>query len=284
MLKKIKKAAFSSEDLYEGDLFVVMYDNNSIEVFEYYLDRMNPLREFCYEENLGFEFDWSVNYLAKQILAPYGEEILGLANEEYCIYKTSEGVIVAGYKKEGVTKELLRDIANDSNISYEDSWNTQQLGRKVIESLKTQVQDPEGILCPNIGKRELSENNSLIWAIEDIQRKLKAIQDEQKYTLRVLIELKRDIVQVVEDSLEYFEYSQMDTEDMLPELRLEVLDFVKTDYARTDDIEETIQYWDIQREGDDYKRVIETYNYRIEAPDSYGGSSITIYALEEIEE
>ena len=100
------------------DYIVAVYDNKSIDVYNRY------------------DNDWTTRQFGKKLIDAVGNDAKAIADDTYCVYIDANGSVICGSKYEGSTKEGLRTVANKYKIAYEDSWNTQQFGRKVIEALR----------------------------------------------------------------------------------------------------------------------------------------------------
>ena len=72
----------------------------------------------------------------KKLIDALGGGAPAIADETYCVYTDAKGTVICGSKFEGSTKEGLRTVAAKYKIKYDETWNTQQFGKKVIEALR----------------------------------------------------------------------------------------------------------------------------------------------------
>ena len=108
------------KELVATDLYIVaIYDNKSIDVYNRY-------------ENES----WNTRQFGKKIIDALGGGAPAIADETYCVYTDAKGTVICGSKFEGSTKEGLRTVAAKYKIKYDEAWNTQQFGKKVIEALR----------------------------------------------------------------------------------------------------------------------------------------------------
>lgn len=283
-IKKVKRIVFTTDSV-DGELeigddspFVVEYENGSIEVFSMKWETTLTLRELAEEANIPFEYDWSLEKFTKEIKKEVGEDTIGITVGDICVYLASaNGRAICGTKEEGTTKEALRDLADRNNIKYEESWNTQQLGRNLINALIEEqneeygkkVEPKERIVIPtNTGRKSLAENENFEMYVDGLLSTLEKIKKDQQYTLRELFYIESLANRSTKESLELFDYAEFDLEDTPEDLRLEIIDALYVDsfedvencWARVD---ETIY--------------LDTYNFHIE----YDGLTIKAYKLEE---
>lgn len=116
-----------------------------------------------------------------------------IANDHYIVYIDTNGSVICGRKTEGSTKGALRMIAQKYSIIYEEGWNTQQFGRKVIEHLlnaKTSTATKEEFLekIRKDIKEFLDKNSNLFFNERDFQVNLSSFLKEQHYYDYVFLE------------------------------------------------------------------------------------------------
>jgi len=117
------------------DYIVVRFENNSIDVYNRYGKAKEALREIAKEHLFEYNPDWNTRQFGKKLIDAIGSEAKAIVNDNYVVYIDTKGSIICGRKSQENTKEKLRMIVNKYSIPYEESWNTQQLGRKVIKHL-----------------------------------------------------------------------------------------------------------------------------------------------------
>ena len=129
MTKQIKQVATTEEYI------VVRYEDDSIGVYNRYGNTKAALREIAKEH--GFEYDpnWTTCQFGKKMIDGVGNGAPAIADNDYIVYIDANGTVICGRKTEGSAKGALRMIAEKYSITYEEGWNTQQFGRKVIEHL-----------------------------------------------------------------------------------------------------------------------------------------------------
>ena len=143
MTKQIKQVATTEEYI------VVRYEDDSIGVYNRYGNAKAALREIAIEH--GFEYDpsWTTRQFGKKMIDGVGNGAPAIADNDYIVYIDANGTVICGRKTEGSATGALRMIAEKYSITYEEGWNTQQFGRKVIEHLlrvKTSVATKEEFL------------------------------------------------------------------------------------------------------------------------------------------
>ena len=277
-IKKVKRIVFTDEFVDEGSPFVVEYENGSIEVFSMKWEATLTLRELAEEADIPFEYDWSLEKLTKAIKKEVGEDTIGITVGNICVYLASaNGRAICGIKEEGTTKEALRDLADRNSIKYEESWNTQQLGRNLINALIEEqneeygkkVEPKERIVIPtNTGRKSLAENENFEMYVDGLLSALEKIKKDQQYTLRELFYIESLANRSTKESLELFDYAEFDLEDTPEDLRLEITDALYVDSF--DDIENR---WERAEQA----VYLDTYNFHVE----YDGFSVKAYKFED---
>ena len=116
-----------------------------------------------------------------------------IANDHYIVYIDTNGSVICGRKTEGSTKGALRMIAEKYSIIYEEGWNTQQFGCKVIEhllSFKTSTATKEEFLekIRKDIKEFLDKDSKLFFNERDFQVNLSSFLREQHYYDNVFLE------------------------------------------------------------------------------------------------
>ena len=283
-IKKVKRIVFTTDSV-DGELeigddspFVVEYENGSIEVFSMKWETTLTLRELAEEANIPFEYDWSLEKFTKEIKKEVGEDTIGITVGDICVYLASaNGRAICGTKEEGTTKEALRDLADRNNIKYEESWNTQQLGRNLINALIEEqneeygkkVEPKERIVIPtNTGRKSLAENENFEMYVDGLLSTLEKIKKDQQYTLRELFYIESLANRSTKESLELFDYAEFDLEFTREDLSLVITDALYVDSF--DDIENR---WERAEQA----VYLDTYNFHVE----YDGFSVKAYKFEE---
>jgi len=187
MTKQIKQVATTEEYI------VVRYDDDSIGVYNRYGNTKGALREIA--EVQGFEYDptWTTRQFGKKLIDAVDNGAPAIANDHYIVYIDTNGSVICGRKTEGSTKGALRMIAQKYSIIYEEGWNTQQFGRKVIEHLlnaKTSTATKEEFLekIRKDIKEFLSKDSKLFFNERDFQVNLASFLREQHYYDNVFLE------------------------------------------------------------------------------------------------
>ena len=120
------------KELVATDLYIVaIYDNKSIDVYNRYENAKGALRQIADENNFKYDESWNTRQFGKKIIDALGGGAPAIADETYCVC-----TVICGSKFEGSTKEGLRTVAAKYKIKYDEAWNTQQFGKKVIEALR----------------------------------------------------------------------------------------------------------------------------------------------------
>lgn len=187
MTKQIKQVATTEEYI------VVRYEDDAISVYNRYGNTKGALREIA--EVQGFEYDptWTTRQFGKKLIDAVDNGAPAIANDHYIVYIDTNGSVICGRKTEGSTKGALRMIAQKYSIIYEEGWNTQQFGRKVIEHLlnaKTSTATKEEFLekIRKDIKEFLKKNNELFFNERDLQVNLASFLKEQHYYDNVFLE------------------------------------------------------------------------------------------------
>ena len=186
MAKQIKQVATTE------DYIVARYEDDSIGVYNRYGNTKGALREIA--EAQGFEYDptWTTRQFGKKLIDALGNGA-AIADNDYIVYIDANGTVICGRKTEGSAKGALRMIAQKYSIIYEEGWNTQQFGRKVIEHLlnaKTSTATKEEFLekIRKDIKEFLDKNSNLFFNERDFQVNLSSFLKEQHYYDNVFLE------------------------------------------------------------------------------------------------
>ena len=187
MTKQIKQVATTEEYI------VVRYEDDSIGVYNRYGNTKGALREIA--EAQGFEYDptWTTRQFGKKLIDALGNSAPAIVDNDYIVYIDANGTVICGRKIEGSTKGALRMIAEKYSIIYEEGWNTQQFGRKVIEhllSFKTSTATKEEFLekIRKDIKEFLDKDSKLFFNERDLQVNLASFLREQHYYDNVFLE------------------------------------------------------------------------------------------------
>ncbi|WP_454997722.1 hypothetical protein [Capnocytophaga granulosa] len=187
MTKQIKQVATTEEYI------VVRYEDDSIGVYNRYGNAKAALREIAIEH--GFEYDpsWTTRQFGKKMIDGVGNGAPAIADNDYIVYIDANGTVICGRKTEGSAKGALRMIAEKYSITYEEGWNTQQFGRKVIEhllSFKASTATKEEFLekIRKDIKEFLDKNSKLFFNERDFQVNLSSFLKEQHYYDYVFLE------------------------------------------------------------------------------------------------
>ncbi len=191
MTKQIKQVATTEEYI------VVRYEDDSIGVYNRYGNAKAALREIAKEH--GFEYDpnWTTRQFGKKMIDGVGNGAPAIADNDYIVYIDANGTVICGRKTEGSAKGALRMIAEKYSITYEEGWNTQQFGRKVIEhllSVKTSVATKEEFLekirkdIKEFLEKNNKKDNKLFFNERDFQVNLASFLREQHYYDNVFLE------------------------------------------------------------------------------------------------
>lgn len=187
MIKQIKQVATTE------DYIVAHYEDDSIGVYNRYGNAKEALREIA--EGHGFEYDpnWTTRQFGKKLIDALGDGVPAIVNDHYIVHIDANGTVICGRRTEGSTKGALRMIAEKYSITYEEGWNTQQFGRKVIEYLlnaKTSIATKEEFLekIRKDIKEFLAGNNQLFFNERDLQVNLASFLKEQHYYDNVFLE------------------------------------------------------------------------------------------------
>jgi len=122
-----------------------------------------------------------------------GNDAPAITDDHYIMYIDANGIVICGRKSEGSAKGALRMIAEKYSITYEEGWNTQRFGCKVIEhllSFKTSTATKEEFLekIRKDIKEFLKKNNELFFNERDLQVNLASFLKEQHYYDNVFLE------------------------------------------------------------------------------------------------
>ena len=177
------------------DYIVVRFENNSIDVYNRYGKAKEALREIAKEHLFEYNPDWNTHQFGKKLIDAIGSEAKAIVNDNYVVYIDTKGSIICGRKSQENTKEKLRMIVNKYSTPYEESWNTQQLGRKVIKHLlsakaDSTVQDKK--YFPQKIRKDIIEflekTSKLFYNERDLQMNLADFLKRQNYYDNVFLE------------------------------------------------------------------------------------------------
>ena len=177
------------------DYIVVRFENNSIDVYNRYGKAKEALCEIAKEHLFEYNPDWNTRQFGKKLIDAIGSEAKAIVNDNYVVYIDTKGSIICGRKSQENTKEKLRMIVNKYSTPYEESWNTQQLGRKVIKHLlsvkaDSTVQDKK--YFPQKIRKDIIEflekTSKLFYNERDLQMNLADFLKRQNYYDNVFLE------------------------------------------------------------------------------------------------
>lgn len=128
-VKKYKKGVATKTHI------VVIYDNNSIGVYDRFENTKEGLREVANQHDFDYDAGWNTRQFGKKLIDEFSGGANVVVGGDYCIYAEPSGTIVCGKAYEGSAKAGLREIAEECGFDYDPDWNTQQFGKKMYEAL-----------------------------------------------------------------------------------------------------------------------------------------------------
>lgn len=187
MTKQIKQVATTEEYI------VVRYEDDAISVYNRYGNTKGALREIAEAQSFEYDPTWTTRQFGKKLIDAVDNGAPAIANDHYIVYIDTNGSVICGRKTEGSTKGALRMIAEKYSIIYEEGWNTQQFGCKVIEhllSFKTSTATKEEFLekIRKDIKEFLDKDSKLFFNERDFQVNLSSFLREQHYYDNVFLE------------------------------------------------------------------------------------------------
>ncbi|MDE6265348.1 MAG: hypothetical protein K2M11_09430 [Paramuribaculum sp.] len=114
-----------------GEYIITEEDSGAIRVCQIYDNVLESLRQ-CAKE-VGFKADpnWNTQTFGKKIIDQYGDGSTAVIGE-YTISRDSSGHVDT-YRVFGNTIAVLRKIASQIGMEQQSTWNTRQLGNKLID-------------------------------------------------------------------------------------------------------------------------------------------------------
>ena len=187
MTKQIKQVATTEAYI------VVRYEDDAISVYNRYGNTKGALREIAEAQSFEYDPTWTTRQFGKKLIDAVDNGAPAIANDHYIVYIDTNGSVICGRKTEGSTKGALRMIAEKYSIIYEEGWNTQQFGCKVIEhllSFKTSTATKEEFLekIRKDIKEFLDKDSKLFFNERDFQVNLSSFLREQHYYDNVFLE------------------------------------------------------------------------------------------------
>lgn len=191
MPKQIKQVATTEEYI------VVRYEDDTISVYNRYGNTKGALREIAEAQSFEYDPTWTTRQFGKKLIDAVDNGAPAIANDHYIVYIDTNGTVICGRKTEGSAKGALRMIAEKYSIIYEEGWNTQQFGRKVIEHLlnaKTSTATKEEFLekirkdIKEFLEKNDKKDNKLFFNERHLQMNLASFLKEQNYYDNVFLE------------------------------------------------------------------------------------------------
>lgn len=121
-----KKSAIS------GEYIITVKANNSVEVFRIYDNVRGSLREAADAAGFKYDPDWNTRRFGLMFVKAYGQGTNQATIGEYTVTLRPSGAIET-YRIYSNTKGALREIAGEIGFNYDESWNTQQFGSKLVD-------------------------------------------------------------------------------------------------------------------------------------------------------
>ena len=121
-----KKSAIS------GEYIITVKANNSVEVFRIYDNVRGSLREAAEAAGFKYDPDWNTRRFGLMLVKAYGQGTNQATIGEYTVTLRPSGAIET-YRIYSNTKGALREIAGEIGFNYDESWNTQQFGSKLVD-------------------------------------------------------------------------------------------------------------------------------------------------------
>ena len=131
-----------NEVFYDWFNYVVQFENGSIGVYSIVQGSvLGDLRAAASQVNFKYKTDWDAEQLVKELIKKYGYKHKGQH------HGTLESAFVGDYLidyhggyelyiKADNTKAKLTELAKKIGLKIEEKWNTQTLGKKVIDKIK----------------------------------------------------------------------------------------------------------------------------------------------------
>lgn len=124
----------------KGEYMVEIDQTGHVSVLRIYGNVKESLREIYKTEGWEFDPKWTTRQMGNDILKRIGTEN-SIKVGEYAVTKRDDGSIET-YRDfgKGNVKEALRNVAKENGMEIDPSWNTQTLGRKLIDFLNGEKQ------------------------------------------------------------------------------------------------------------------------------------------------
>lgn len=116
-----------------GEYLIIQEQNSSIKVLRQFDNVIASLRAIADEVGFSYDDKWNTRTFGRQLIKEYGNGNVAQFGE-YGVRILPSGS-VQSFKVYNNTKGALREIAKETGFEYDDKWNTQNFGSKLINAL-----------------------------------------------------------------------------------------------------------------------------------------------------
>lgn len=116
-----------------GEYLILQDQSGSIKVLCQFDNVIASLRQIAKEVGFSYDDSWNTRHFGKKLVQEYGDGDIAQFGE-YGVRILPSGS-VQSFKIYNNTKGALREIAKEIGFEYDDKWNTQNFGSKLINAL-----------------------------------------------------------------------------------------------------------------------------------------------------
>lgn len=144
-----------------GEYVISIADNGHVDVDRIPRNVKAALREIAASKDYQYDVSWDQRQFANKLLKEFGDGKT-LVSNGYTVSKREDGGIdVLQSFGAGKVKACLHDIAKKVGYVFDDKWNTQHMGRNLVDYLMEHKEEADKILQTPNGKLKAVEEDML---------------------------------------------------------------------------------------------------------------------------
>ena len=241
-----------------GEYVIEIADNGHVDVLRIFRNAKETMRQIAQENDFDVDPKWNTQDLGRHLTKTFGDGTTATF-KDIVVSRDKSGKIEI-YQEVKNVKETLREISSKMDFTYDETWNTQTFGKKLVDFLEGQKDIADKVLqTPN--KKSNSEEPST--------------EGSKYFAIRILVDVTRigriDVDQCLEDNEDYDSIEEYIENEGIYELsdyeassELKLSNVHSIAVAEYDDKPESV----LSREvGDDYEEYYSGYECKIESCD-----------------
>jgi hypothetical protein len=256
--KHLNNNAMAKKSVIAGEYVIEIADNGHVDVLRIFRNAKETMRQIAQENNFEVDPKWNTQDLGRNLVKTFGDGTTATF-KDIIVTRDKSGKIEI-YQEVKNVKEALREISSKMDFTYNETWNTQTFGKKLVDFLEDQKDVADKVLQTPNKKSKFEEPSA----------------EESKYfAIRILVDVTRvgriDVDQCLEDNEDYDSIEEYIENEGIYELS----DYEDSSELKLSNVHSiAVAEYDVKPEsvlsrefGDDYEEYYSGYECKIESCD-----------------